>query len=62
MAREASKCLRAKLLGVEVNIEAVKEPQHLATGNGTGIMYVARCTGFDTFCALQWPISMTVVA
>ena len=42
MARVAEDLLRQQFPEVPLNIEVVKEPDHKAVGNGTGIMYVSR--------------------
>ena len=38
MARVAEDILRRQYPDVPIHIEAVKEPDHQAVGNGTGIM------------------------
>lgn len=40
MAQTAEKMLRQGKAGLPIKIEALKEPDHCAVGNGTGIMYV----------------------
>ncbi|KAL3869113.1 hypothetical protein ACJMK2_041838 [Sinanodonta woodiana] len=53
MARSAEEVIKESFPDVPIRIEAVKEPQDKAFGNGTGIICVAET---DTGCLLSWAV------